>query len=409
MIGVYVNYEIIRIERSTKFNITYRMPDFIPFNKISKDKSELEAMAQALDGDCWHGDGPASKRVETYLCRWLDVSHVFLTTSCTHALEMAMMVLGIREGDEVIMPSFTFVSTANAVRMRGGIPVFAEIRSSDLTLDVHDVASKITPATRAVIPVHYAGVAADFDGIRHAISGRNIAIVEDAAQAVGAFWNKRALGTLGDIGCLSFHDTKNITCGEGGAFLTNDADLAEKAEWVREKGTNRSAFLRGEVDKYTWISQGSSYIPSDLLAALLEAQLRKKDAIREARRRVWEAYRNRLSQLHDKGWISLPEIPKYAHPNYHIFHFHVREAADRNPLLDLLKNAGIGATFHYVPLHNAPYAVNTLKQKVSLARTEKLADTLIRLPLYPGLDEIREDVADRVLKVLIRYYSTGGR
>jgi len=380
------------------------MSEFIPYNKIFKGSEEQKAMMDALEGECWHGDGPASKRVESYLCNWLGARYAFLTTSCTHALEMAMMTLDIGEGDEVIMPSFTFVSTANAVRMRGARPVFAEIRSSDLTIDPVDVATKITPATRAVIPIHYAGISADFDGIRRAIDGRDVFIVEDAAQAVGAYWKDRALGTIGDIGCFSFHDTKNITCGEGGALLTGDQTLAEKAEWIREKGTNRSAFLRGEIDKYTWVSQGSSYIPSDLLAALLEAQLQKKEIILESRKKVWEAYMDRLGESRDKGWIILPDIPSYARINYHIFHFHVKDAADRDPLIARFREAGIGASFHYVPLHNAPYARKILGNQVQLPRTEHLADTLIRLPLYPDLVDIRHDVADRVYSVISRYF-----
>ncbi len=390
------------------------MPDYIPFNQIFKDHTELEAVQEILSGETWHGDGPAGKRVEAKLSKWLDSRFVFLTTSCTHALEMAMMVLEIGHGDEVILPGFTFVSTANAVRMQGGIPVFAEIKASDLTLDPVDVARKITPATKAVIPIHYAGVSADFEGIRKAIanhsgSGQQIAIVEDAAQAVGAWWNDQALGTIGDIGCFSFHDTKNITCGEGGAFLTQNRELAEKAEWIREKGTNRSAFLRGEIDKYTWISQGSSYIPSDLLAGVLEAQLEKRNQILALRKQVWEAYRYRLQEAAARQWITLPEIPEYASSNYHIFHFHVPDPADRDPLLRALKDAGIGASFHYIPLHNAPFAQKILDHPVSLPRTEYLAQTLIRLPLYPDLARISDDVADRVMKVLTRFFQSKGR
>lgn len=385
------------------------MHDFIPFNRIFKDEEEQKAVNSVLSADCWHGDGPVSKHVETYLCNWLGSRHVRLTTSCTHALEMAMMVLEIGPGDEVIMPGFTFVSTANAVRMQGGTPVFAEIRPSDLTIDPEDISRKITSATKAVLPVHYAGIPADFDEIRRVIDDHDIAIIEDAAQAVGARWNDRSLGTLGDIGCFSFHDTKNITCGEGGAFLTQDDTLAEKAEWVREKGTNRSAYLRGEVDKYTWISQGSSYILSDLLAAVLEAQLRKKERIHSSRKTVWETYHEHLREAEEHGWIVLPKIPSYARSNYHIFHFLVHDRADRDPLIDALKTAGIGATFHYVPLHNAPYARKFLDRKVSLPRTEQLADSLIRLPLYPDLLDVRNEVAGRVLAVLKDYFNVHSR
>ncbi len=396
------------------FQLIIQMNEFIPFNRIFKNHKEQEAAAFALSGDCWHGDGPIGKRVEEQLNSWLGSRYTLLTTSCTHALEMAMMVLEIGPGDEVIMPAFTFVSTANAVRLRGGTPVFAEIRDTDLTMDPEDVARKVTGATRAVIPIHYAGVSADFDGIRKALAsspskGQKIAIVEDAAQAVGAWWRDRALGTVGDIGCFSFHDTKNITCGEGGAFLTQDDDLAEKAEWVREKGTNRSAFLRGEVDKYTWISPGSSYIPSDVLSSVLEVQLRKKEVILDSRKAVWNSYRERLQEAEDRGWIALPRIPSYARSNYHIFHFLVQRTSDRDPLIDVLRQEGIEATFHYIPLHNAPYARKNLGSDLSLPRTEKLAASLIRLPLYPDLINIRDDIADRVFSVLSQYFNAQGR
>ncbi|MDG5766527.1 dTDP-4-amino-4,6-dideoxygalactose transaminase [Balneolales bacterium ANBcel1] len=384
------------------------MPDFIPFNKIFKDNEELSSAQKVIEGDIWHGDGPVSRRVEEHLSRWLNSRHVFLTTSCTHALEMAMMALNIGRGDEVILPGFTFVSTANAIRMQGGIPVFAEVRASDLTLDPEDVARKITPATKAIIPIHYAGISADFEGIFAAISNgageRKIAIVEDAAQAVGAWWNGRALGTIGDIGCFSFHDTKNFTCGEGGAFLTQDDHMAEQAELIREKGTNRSAFLRGEVDKYTWVSRGSSYIPSDLLAGILEAQLHKKDRILKMRKQVWDTYYKRLAEAENRGWITLPVIPPYAESNYHIFHFHTSRPADRDPLLRALRDAGIGATFHYVPLHNSPYARKYLTEPCPLPQTDLLAGTLIRLPLYPDLAGSCSNVADRVFDVISKYY-----
>jgi dTDP-4-amino-4,6-dideoxygalactose transaminase len=359
------------------------MPEYIPFNRIYKNDRELTAVESALKSGCWRGDGPAGKKVEAYLRNWLPSNYAFLTTSCTHALEMAIMTLDIGAGDEVIMPGFTFVSTANAVRIHGAKPVFAEIRSSDLTLDPEDVARKITPATKAIVPVHYAGVSVDFDGIREAVNGRPISIIEDAAQAAGAFWNGRALGTVGDIGCFSFHDTKNITCGEGGAFLTQDDQLAEKAEWIREKGTNRSAYLRGEVDKYTWVSTGSSYVLSDLLAAVLQIQLEKKEKIRNARKAVWNSYYQMFETLAESGCITLPVIPDYATSNYHIFHFHVKDPSDRDPLIKAFQAAGIGASFHYVPLHNAPYARKIFEKPVSLPNTERLADTLIRLPLYP--------------------------
>ena len=384
------------------------MPDYIPFNRIFKDEDEKKAISEVLSGDNWHGDGPVGRRVEAYFCEWLNSRHAFLTTSCTHALEMAMMILEIGEGDEVIMPGFTFVSTANAVSMRGGKPIFADIRDDDLTIDTEDIARKITPATRAVIPVHYAGVSADFDEIRRVIDNRAVSIIEDAAQAVGAFWNGQALGTVGDIGCFSFHDTKNITCGEGGALLTQNDDFAEKAEWIREKGTNRTAFLRGEVDKYTWVSLGSSYVPSELLSAVLEVQLRKKDIILEKRKAMWNVYFESLRDIEQNGWITLPVTPPYAQTNYHIFHFIVRDQSDRDPLISAFRNAGIGASFHYIPLHNAPYARKFLDKPIILPKTEYLADSLIRLPLHPGLADRKEEIATRVHDVLTGYYKETG-
>ncbi|MBP3192363.1 dTDP-4-amino-4,6-dideoxygalactose transaminase [Natronogracilivirga saccharolytica] len=383
-----------------------RNSDYIPFNRIYRTNEEYKAIVQALDSECWHGDGPASRRVESRLRDWTGSKHVFLTTSCTHALEMAMMALEIERGDEVIMPSFTFVSTANAVRMRGGTPVFAEIRESDLTLDPADTAGKITSSTKAIIPVHYAGVSADFAALRELISGSTIKIVEDAAQGVDAYWQDKALGTIGDIGCYSFHDTKNITCGEGGAFLTQDEELARKAEWIREKGTNRTAFLRGETDKYTWVSPGSSYIPSDLLAALLEAQLNKKDIIRKHRSTVWNAYFSELKEIEDKGMIRLPRIPDYARSNYHIFHFITSETEDQSPLLKKLRDEGIEASFHYIPLHNAPYARKELGLSASLPVTERVAASLIRLPVYPALASKAENIAGRVRDVIKDYYKS---
>ena len=385
------------------------MSHLIPFNRIFKDEAEQDAACRVINGDTWHGDGPVSKRVEAQLAEWLESKYVYLTTSCTHALEMAMMALDIEQGDEVILPGFTFVSTANAIRMQGAIPVFAEIRSQDLTIDPLDVEKKISSATRAIIPIHYAGVSADMKSLqdladRHQTEHQNIAIVEDAAQAVGAWSDSRALGTIGDIGCFSFHDTKNFTCGEGGAFLTQNGDIARKAEWIREKGTNRSAFLRGEIDKYTWVSKGSSYIPSDILAGVLEVQLQKREMILERRKKVWFDYHNRLLEAKEYGWIDLPAIPSHAQSNYHIFYFHVKDPEDRGPLLQSLRSEGIEATFHYVPLHNAPYARKVIDTPLSLPRTEYLANTLIRLPIYPDLAKESEQVADRVYKVLVDYH-----
>lgn len=375
------------------------------FNRIFKDEKEQIAVNKVLSGNNWHGDGPAGKRVEEILRQWLSSKYAFLTTSCTHALEMAMMVLDVQPGDEIIMPSFTFVSTANAVYMRGAVPVFAEIQPFDLNIDPADTEKKITAKTKAIIPVHYAGVSVNFDALYSAIDNRPVAVIEDAAQAIGAFWKDKALGTIGDIGCFSFHDTKNITCGEGGAFLTQNDDLAKKAEWVREKGTNRSAFLRGEIDKYTWVSAGSSYIPSDILAGILEVQLHKRKKIHNARKEVWQAYEHILKQAESKGWITLPKIPEYAQSNYHIFHFLVNKTSLRDPLLHALRQDGIEAAFHYIPLHNSPFMKKIMNKEISLPQTERLAQSIIRLPLYPALAPQKEEAAERVYKTITRFFT----
>jgi dTDP-4-amino-4,6-dideoxygalactose transaminase len=311
------------------------------------------------------------------------VKHVLLTPSCTHALEMAMLVLEIGPGDEVIVPSFSFVSAANCIVLRGATPVFAEVHPATLNLDPDDVREKITAHTRALIVVHYAGVSADMDTLQALADEHSFAIVEDAAQAVDATYKGRYLGTIGQIGCYSFHATKNLTCGEGGAFVTNDDTLARRAEIVREKGTDRSAFLRGEVDKYSWRAAGSSYLLSDLQAAMLETQFEKRATIKECRRAICERYLATLGPLADEGQIELPVVPPECSPNYHIFFFLAKTAGQRDFILTGLKREGIGATFHFVPLHSSPYTVtHSAEQQRALSITEERSARLIRLPLF---------------------------
>lgn len=366
----------------------------IPFNRPFVNEAERKAVAEAVGQDVLHGDGPISERVQAYLEDWLNVRHAYLTTSCTHALEMAMIALDIGPGDEVIMPSFTFVSTANAVVLRGATPVFAEVDPKTLNVDPEDVARQISDRTQVIMPIHYGGVACDMDALKELADAHDLRIVEDAAQGVDAYYKDQPLGTLGDAGCYSFHDTKNITSGEGGAFLTNDDSLAERAEIVREKGTNRSAFYRGEVDKYSWVDKGSSYIQSDVLAALLEAQLAKRDEIRRRRKMVWMAYREALAPLADEGLITLQTIPDYATPNYHLFYFRTNTHDERNVVLDALRENGIGATFHYIPLHSSPYGRETLECTQDLPVTQHCSETLIRLPLYPQLADRCGELTD---------------
>jgi dTDP-4-amino-4,6-dideoxygalactose transaminase len=379
-------------------------PPSISFNEPVLGDPEAEAVRDVLDSGTVRGDGPVSQRVETQMEEWLDIDHVFLTTSCTHALEMAMLVLDIGPEDEVIMPSFNFVSSANAVVLRGATPVFAEIRPDTLNVDVEDVASKITDRTKAIVPVHYAGVSCRMDALQSLADEHDLYIVEDAAQGVDAYYKGAPLGTLGDIGCYSFHETKNLTCGEGGAFLTNDDDLARRAEIAREKGTNRSAFIRGEVDKYTWVDEGSSYIPSDILAAILKVQLSKRASIKEKRKKVWKAYYNALVPLAEKGSLQLPSVPDACNSNYHIFFFRVNTPRQRDALLDALQDHGIDASFHYIPLHSSPFGQQYVEEDMTLPNTEHCSQTLIRLPLHPKLADqcpaLAEQIADVIRKKL---------
>lgn len=369
----------------------------IPFNEPFLGKEEEKAVVEALRQKHLRGDGPHTQRIQQKMEKWLGVDYVLMTTSCTHALEMAMMVLGIGRGDEVIMPSFNFVSAANAVVLRGGNPVFAEVNLSTMNIDPVDIERKITDQTKAIVPVHYAGVSCDMDAIMDIANKHNLYVIEDAAQGVDAYYKGRPLGTIGDIGCYSFHDTKNITCGEGGAFLTNNKEIAQKAEIVREKGTNRAAFIRGEVDKYTWVSEGSSFIPSDILMALLEAQFEKRDEIKQKRRVIWEQYVEVLTPFSDR--LQLPIIPDYSNSNYHIFYFLAESIEQQKKLINSLKEGGIPATFHYVPLHSAPFFEEHYDDNPSLEQTQEYSQRLIRLPLYPDL-EPDEDYFYRISKAI---------
>ena len=383
------------------------LPETVPFHRPFVGPEEERAVVEALRAGVLHGDGPAGRRVQAALRELLGAPHVFFTTSCTHALEIAMLALGIGPGDEVIMPSFTFVSSANAVALRGATPVFADVEPGTMNLDAADVARRITPRTRAIVPVHYAGVACDMDALRALAGPRGIALIEDAAQAIdayhrGADGRRLPLGAIGDAGCYSFHDTKNVTCGEGGAFVTARPDLARAAEVLREKGTNRTAFLRGEVDKYTWVGLGSSYVQSDVLAALLEAQLGKRAAIRARRAEVDAAYREALAPLAAEGRLHLPEVPPYAEPNHHLFFVRTPTPPLRDAALDALREAGIRATFHYVPLHSSPFGREVVGWTDPLPVTELGAATLLRLPLYPDLAPLARPLAARVAAVLER-------
>ncbi len=348
------------------------------------DSAEAEAAAKALSGRV-AGNGPFGQKVERRLSAMLEGRRVLLTTSCTHALELALLALGVGRGMEVVCPSFTFVSTANAILRVGARPVFADIEETTLGLDPRDVEARITPRTAAMIPVHYGGVAPDMDALLSLARGRRIRVVEDAAQGLAASYRGRPLGAIGDAGCFSFHETKNVTCGEGGALAVAEAAIAERAEIVREKGTNRSAFLRGEVDKYTWVDEGSSYIQSDVLAAILDAQLDKLDTIQARRREVTRAYRERLGPWADRHGVKMPpELPDRV-TNDHLFSLLLPAPSRRDAFLAALHGRGVKATFHYVPLHSSPFWRKLSGEVPSLPVTDRVAAALVRLPLHPRL------------------------
>lgn len=357
---------------------------YIPLTRPSLDHAEEQAILNILRSGHLEGNQQSSKRVESQLRNMFLISHALLTTSCTHALELALLILDLQPSDEVILPSFTFTSTANAIVLRGAKPVFVDIDPHTWNLDANLIEAAITPQTKGIVPVHYAGQGCDMASITELAQHYGLWVVEDAAQAVGASYQNKPLGTWGTIGCLSFHNTKNIVSGEGGALLTADDKLAKRAEIISEKGTNRSAFLRGEVDKYTWVDVGSSYIVSDLLAALLEVQLSKVSAITEARKTLWHEYQHAFQELADQEYIQLPYIHPDAQSNWHLYGFLV-DPNKRHEIITFLRNRGLGATFHYVPLHTAPAAAR-FGEPSHLPITDHVSTSLIRLPLYPDLN-----------------------
>jgi dTDP-4-amino-4,6-dideoxygalactose transaminase len=357
----------------------------IPFIQPDLSDGDIEAVVTALQANQLGGNGTISRQVQAQLCRLVGVRHTLLVTSCSHALELAMMALGIGPGDEVILPSFAFVTAATAVVRQGARPVFAEIDELTFNLDPDDVTRRITPRTKAIIPVHYAGQGCRMNELMALAHQYGLWVVEDAAQAIGARYDGRPLGTIGHIGCYSFHVTKNVIAGEGGAFLTNDDVIARRAEIIREKGTNRSAFLRGEVDKYTWVDVGSSFVPSDLLAALLGSQLARLEEITRGRVALWYRYYEGMAELEAKGVLIRPGLDPLAEMNGHIYAFRVAPEI-RDTVIYRLKAQGIDATFHFVPLHSSPYGQNVLGCRPdALPITQRVATSLVRLPLHTHL------------------------
>jgi dTDP-4-amino-4,6-dideoxygalactose transaminase len=359
----------------------------IPFNKPTLTGRELEYIRRAIDVGQISGDGEFSRRCCALMEKRFSADTVLLTTSCTDALEIAAVLLDIAPGDEVILPSYAFVTTANAFVLRGARPVFVDIRSDTLNLDEKLVEERITGRTRAIVALHYAGVGCEMDGILATAARHGISVVEDAAQGVNALYRGRYLGTIGRLGAYSFHETKNYICGEGGAVLINDHVLVERAEIVRQKGTDRSRFLRGRTDKYTWCDIGSSHVLSDLLAAFLYAQLEQMDRIQAVRKRIFDAYRERLQPLQDAGKLRLPVIPEHCDTNYHMFYVLLPDERTRNKVIDGLRERGILAVFHYVPLHTSPMGKRYGCQEGDLPVTEDVSARLLRLPFYNSLSE----------------------
>ena len=372
----------------------------IPFNKPYMAGRELAYIADAVSSGQISGDGPYTKRCHAYLEEALGVPKALLTTNCTHALEMAALLLDMQPGDEVIVPSFTFVSTVNAFVLRGAKPVFIDVRPDTLNLDETQLERLITPRTKAVLPVHYAGIGCAMDVISEIAARHGLMIIEDNAHGLFGRYQGQYLGTFGALATQSFHETKNFTCGEGGALLINDPALIERAEIIREKGTNRSRFFRGMVDKYTWVDVGSSYLPSDVLAAWLWAQFEAKDAIQARRQRLWKRYHAELAAWAEMHGVRQPVVPADCEQAYHMYYLLLPSLAARTALIAHLKANGILAVFHYLPLHLSEMGVKYGGQPGDCPVTEDVSERLLRLPFFNGMTE---DEQTRVIEALYAF------
>lgn len=364
----------------------------IPFNKPYMTGRELWYIAQAHANGHLAGDGMFTKKCHAWLEQNTSAHKALLTHSCTAALEMAAILANIQPGDEIIMPSYTFVSTANAFVLRGGVPVFVDIRPDTLNIDERLIEAAITPRTKAIVPVHYAGVACEMDVFMDIAQRHNLLVIEDAAQAVMSTYNGRTLGTIGHLGAYSFHETKNIISGEGGALLVNDDRFAERAEIIREKGTNRSQFFRGHVDKYTWVDIGSSYLPGEVIAAFLWAQMEEAQDITHKRLSLWNRYHEALAPLEKSSKLRRPIIPANCQHNAHMYYILLDSLKKRTEVIAHLKEHNVHAVFHYVPLHNSPAGKKYGRASGELRNTGDLSDRLLRLPLWVGMDEAQDKV-----------------
>lgn len=370
----------------------------VPFNSPYMSGKELIAITQAHHNGALSGDGPFTRLCHNWLEQQTTAKKVLLTHSCTAALEMAAILLKIEPGDEIIMPSYTFVSTANAFVLRGGVPVFIDIREDTLNLDEMLIEAAITPKTKAIVPVHYAGVACEMDSIMNIASSHQLTVIEDAAQGIMSKYNNRSLGSIGSLGAYSFHETKNIISGEGGALLINDPSFVKQAEIIREKGTDRSSFFRGEVDKYTWQSIGSSFLPGEIIAAFLSAQLEESETITKKRLTAWHHYHTGLEHLENRGLLRRPIIPHNCEHNGHMYYILLPNSNSRQKVATSLKKFGIHAISHYVPLHQSPAGKALCSTRdLKLPITESIADRILRLPMWA---EINSSEIEYVIKCL---------
>jgi len=362
----------------------------IPFSRPVLSGNELEYMRDAVASMHISGDGTYTRKSEAFLKDAIGAARVLLTTNCTHALEMAALLLDFKPGDEVLLPAFTFVSTVNAFALRGAVPVFIDIRPDTLNIDERLIESSITPRTKAIVVVHYAGVACEMDAIGAIARRHGLALVEDNAHGLFATYQGKPLGSFGELATQSFHETKNFTCGEGGALVINDDRFTERAEMIREKGTNRSRFFRGQVDKYTWVDLGSSYVPSDMLAAFLLAQLEHREKVQQSRKRIWTTYFEHLQPWAKAQGVTLPFVPADREQSYHMFWMLLPTLAERTRFLNDLRDRGVNAVFHYTPLHRSEEALR-LGARGDCPLTESVSDRLVRLPFYNDLSSADQD------------------
>jgi dTDP-4-amino-4,6-dideoxygalactose transaminase len=374
----------------------------IPFNKPYLSGNEARYIEEAVRSGKISGDGLFTKRCHAFFEQQLGFRKVLLTTSCTDALELAALLLDLQPGDEVIMPSYTFVSTPNAFVLRGAKIVFVDSTIENPNMDVAALESLVTPRTKAIVPVHYAGIACDMDAILVVAKRHNLLVVEDAAQAIDSFYKGQLLGTIGELGAFSFHETKNITSGEGGMLAINDQRYANRAEIIREKGTNRSSFFRGEVDKYGWVEVGSSFLPSDIIAAFLWAQIENMAVIQQRRKDIWEGYYKALTPLVAQG-VGLPVVPDYATNNGHMFYLVCRNLAERSAFITHMRQLQISPVFHYLSLHKSPFYVDKHDGR-DLPWSDYYTDCLVRLPLY---HELNESLQERVIDGVLSFYKRG--